>query len=117
MKLMMIFNDPPYGSERTYNGMRLALNLLNQQPELFLTIFLMGDSVASAKSGQQTPNGYYNFERMLKGVTKRGGKVLLCGTCMEARGIQENEIVEGSFKSTLDELTRITLEADKVLVF
>jgi uncharacterized protein involved in oxidation of intracellular sulfur len=115
--MLMVFNDAPYGSERTYNGMRLALNLLTMQPEISLSIFLMGDSVTSARTGQQTPSGYYNLERMLKSVLKRGGKVLLCGTCMDARGLREPEVVEGSFKSTLDELTRLTLTSDKVLIF
>ena len=28
MNTLMILNDPPYGTERTFNGLRLALNLL-----------------------------------------------------------------------------------------
>ncbi len=76
----------------------------------------MGDAVSAAKVRQQTPNGYYNLERMLKGLIARGGKVLLCGTCMDARGLQEQELLDGSRRSTLDELTEITLAADKLLV-
>ena len=117
MKTLMILNDAPYGTERTYNGLRLALNLLSKVEDTQVTVFLMGDSVGSAKAGQQTPTGYYNVERMLKGVLSRKGEVLLCGTCMDARGIQETEIVEGSRSSTLDELTEKTASADKVLVF
>jgi uncharacterized protein involved in oxidation of intracellular sulfur len=117
MNLLMIFNDPPYGTERTYNGLRLALNLLQKADGVSVTLFLMGDSVATAKAGQQTPNGYYNLERMLKGVLTRKGEVLLCGTCMDARGISDEEIVEGGRRSTLDQLTELTATADKVLVF
>jgi uncharacterized protein involved in oxidation of intracellular sulfur len=117
MNVLMILNDAPYGTERTYNGLRLALNLLSKVEGMEVTVFLMGDGVASAKTGQQTPNGYYNVERMLKGVLGRKGAVLLCGTCMDARGIEEAEIVEGSRRGTLDELTEKTASADKVLVF
>jgi len=117
MKLLMILNDPPYGTERTYNGLRLALNLLQKAEGTSVTAFLMGDAAAAAKAGQQTPNGYYNIERMLKGVLTRKGEVLLCGTCMDARGIKDTEILEGSRRSSLDELTELTATADKVLVF
>ena len=117
MNLLMILNDPSYGTERTYNGLRLAVNLLSKVPDVSLTVFLMGDAVAAAKTGQQTPNGYYNLERALKGVLTRKGRVLLCGTCMDARGLSDEEIVEGSRRSTLDELTELTAAADKVLVF
>ncbi len=79
-------------------------------------VFLMGDAVACAKTGQTTPNGYYNLERMLKPVFRRG-RVLLCGSCMDARGLKETEIVEGAERSTLEELTQLTVAADEVLVF
>lgn len=117
MNLLMILNDAPYGTERTYNGLRLAMNLLSKAEGTQVTVFLMGDAVSSAKAGQQTPTGYYNVERQLKGVLSRKGEVLLCGTCMDARGIKETEIVEGSRRSTLDELTEKTVSAEKVLVF
>ena len=117
MKVLMILNDPPYGTERTYNALRLGLNLLQKAEGTALTVFLLGDAAAAGKAGQQTPNGYYNVERMLKGVLARKAEVLLCGTCMDARGIKESEIVEGCRRSTMDELTERTVSADKVLVF
>ena len=86
------------------------------QKDLDLTVFLMGDAVICAKSGQKTPDGYYNIERMLKPVA-RNGKVLLCGTCMDARGLHDEEVLDGCQRSTLGDLTRYTLETDKVLVF
>ena len=119
MKTLMILNDPPYGTERTYNGLRLALNLLQKTEgrDLELTVFLMGDAVASAKVGQQTPSGYYNLERMLKGVVTKQGRVLLCGSCMDARALRDEEIVAGCRRSSLDELAEASLRSDRVLVF
>ncbi len=117
MKTLMILNDPPYGTERTYNGLRLALSLLQNQDGIELTVFLMGDAVSAARAGQQTPNGYYNLERMLKGVVAKKGRVLLCGSCMDARGLREEEIVTGCRRSSLEELTEATIASEKVLVF
>jgi uncharacterized protein involved in oxidation of intracellular sulfur len=72
--------------------------------------------VACAKAGQKVPQGYYNLELMVKSVARKGA-VLLCGTCMDARGLTDAEIVEGARRSTLDELADRTLAADRILVF
>jgi len=117
VNVLMILNDQPYGTERTYNGLRLAVNLLSKVQDVSVTVFLMGDAVAAAKTGQQTPTRYYNLERMVKGVVTRKGRVLLCGTCLDARGLKADELVEGSGRSTMDELTELTAAAEKVLVF
>jgi uncharacterized protein involved in oxidation of intracellular sulfur len=69
------------------------------------------------RAGQKTPHGYYNIERMLKHILSANGKVLLCGTCMDARGLDEAALVVGTHRSTMDELAAATMEANKVLVF
>jgi len=117
MNVLLILNDPPYGTERTYNGTRLALNLLQRREPGSVTVFLMGDATAAAKRGQRTPNGWYNLERMLRGVAGRGGVILLCGSCMDARGIGDGEVVDGARRSSMDELGALTASADRVLVF
>ena len=117
MKFLMILNDPPYGTERVYNGLRLATNLLAKNEDAEVSVFLLGDSASAAKSGQQTPNGYYNVERMLVNAMRKGAAVRVCGTCMDARGLTADELVEGAACSTMDELTEMTVTADKVLVF
>ena len=117
MKILLILNDPPYGTERVYNGLRLAGALLKAGTETGATVFLMADAVLAAKAGQKTPDGYYNVERMLKRVLMGKGEVLLCGTCMDARGLTDAEMMPGARRSTMDELAAATLVADKVLVF
>ena len=117
MKFLIIINDPPYGTERIYNGLRLATNLLAKHEDAEHSVFLMGDAASAAKSGQQTPNGYYNVERMLVNVMRKRGKILVCGTCMDARGLTDGELVVGAARSTMDELAQLTVDADKVLVF
>src|SRR6516164_1021822 len=117
MKALFVLNDPPYGTERVYNALRLAHSLLKKEPQTEVTVFLMADSVVAAKASQKTPDGYYNIERMLKRVLAGNGKVLLCGTCMDARGLDEAALMTGARRSTMDELSTATAAADKVLVF
>ncbi len=117
MKTLLIVNDPPYGTERCYNALRLAHALGKNDPGAELSVFLMADAVVAARKGQKTPDGYYNVERMLKRVLAGKGRVLLCGTCMDARGLAEAELLDGAKRSTMDELAAETLAADKVLVF
>ena len=116
MKTLFVLNDPAYGTERSYNGLRLAHALAKREGEE-VRVFLMADAVLCALAGQQTPNGYYNLERMVASVIKRGATVGLCGTCMDARGLKEEQLVEGARRSTLEELTDWTLWADKVITF
>jgi uncharacterized protein involved in oxidation of intracellular sulfur len=117
MKNLFIVNDPPYGTERVYNALRLAHALLKSDPTTQVTVFLMADAVLAAKAQQKTPEGYYNVERMLKRVLGSKGAVRLCGTCMDARGISDTELMDGARRSTMEELATATVEADKVLVF
>lgn len=117
MNTLIILNDPPYGTERSYNGLRLAGALLKQGADAVVVLFLLADAILCAKKNQKTPDGYYNIERMLHRVTSGKGDVLLCGTCMDARGITTDEIVEGARRSTMEELASATLKADKVILF
>jgi uncharacterized protein involved in oxidation of intracellular sulfur len=114
--ILIILNDPPYGTERSYNGLRLAM-AIGRQPDSRVRVFLMGDAASCSKGGQTTPQGYYNLERMVRSVVQRGGEVGVCGSCMDARGLREAELAAGARRSSMDELTQWTLEADKVIVF
>lgn len=117
MKHLIILNDPPYGTERSFNGLRTAHALAKNDPQGEVTVFLMADAVLCAKAGQKTPEGYYNLERMVRRVVTAKGRVLMCGTCMDARGLTTEDVLEGAARSTMDELAEATLAADKVLVF
>jgi uncharacterized protein involved in oxidation of intracellular sulfur len=115
-KTLFILNDAPYGTERSYNGLRLAGSLARGGGEA-IRVFLVGDAAACAKRGQKVPKGYYNLEVMLRAVARADGEIGVCGTCMDARGITDDELAEGCRRSTLEELTEWTRPADRVLVF
>ena len=112
---LFIVNDAPYGDERAYNAMRLAGSLAAREGQS-VRLFLMADAVGCAKNGQKVPDGYYNVQVML-GKVLRNGEVGLCGTCMDARGLRDDELVEGARRGTMAQLADWTAQADKVLVF
>ncbi|MDI3510964.1 MAG: uncharacterized protein PWQ61_1729 [Betaproteobacteria bacterium] len=112
---LFILNDAPYGNERAYNGLRLA-GAMTAKEGVHVRVFLMADAVGCAKAGQKVPEGYYNLQLML-GKVLRKGEVALCGTCMDARGLSEADMVPGAQRSTLAHLADWTAEADQVLVF
>jgi len=116
VKTLFILNDPPYGDERSYNALRLAGALAKQGGDE-IRLFLMGDAAACAKSGQTVPQGYYNINRMLQSCTLSQVSVGVCGTCMDARGIGADELLDGTKRSTMAELAEWTAWAEKVLTF
>jgi uncharacterized protein involved in oxidation of intracellular sulfur len=117
MRYLFILNDPPYGTERCYNALRIANFLPRKDGEAELTVFLMADAVVAARHGQKTTNGYYNVERMLRKVLLDKGRVLLCGTCMDARGMTEADTMSGAARSSMDELAAAIVDSDRLLVF
>lgn len=116
-KVLILINDAPYGTEKAYNALRLAMQIQKDYEETEVTLFLMADAVTCALPGQNTPDGYYNIERMIKSVLSKNGKVRLCGSCCEARGIKDLPLIEGAELSTMKELTRLTMECDKMVTF
>ncbi len=117
MKILLLINDAPYGSEKAYNALRLAMALQRDHPNVEPLVFLMADAVACGIPNQATAQGYYNIERMLKSVLAKGGKVKACGTCADARGLAKAHLIEGVEMSNIAALAEWTVEADKVLTF
>ena len=116
MKSLLILNDPAYGTERSYNGLRLA-GALAKRDDSDVRVFLIGDAVSCAMANQKVPDGYYHLDRMIESAARHGADVGCCGTCMEARGIGDDHLTKGAHRSTLDELAEWTAWADKVITF
>lgn len=114
-RVLFIVNDAPYGNERAYNALRLAGSMAGKD-EVKVRLFLLADAVGCAKAGQKVPEGYYNVQLML-GKVLHSGEVALCGTCMDARGLKDEDLIDGARRSTLAQMADWTAEADKVLVF
>lgn len=116
MKILFILNDPPYGTERNYNGLRLA-NALKARADVTVRVFLMGDAASCAKAGQRVPAGYYNLENMLSLLARHGGEIGVCGSCMDARGLTESDLASGARRSSMNDLVEWCLWADRILTF
>lgn len=117
MKILLIINDTPYGSEKAYNALRIANQLNKEHQDVEVRIFLMADAASCAITNQSTPNGYYNIERMLKLSLNKGTKVKICGSCAEARGLKNIQLLEGAEISNMPELTQWVVDSDKILTF
>jgi len=115
MILTIVVNDAPYGIEKPWNAFRLASTATSEGVQVQL--FLMGDSVSSAKKGQKTPEGYYNMEKMLQAIIGKGVVVKACGTCINARGLDIPELVDGVERGSMKILTQWIKESDKVVSF
>ena len=115
--LTIVINDAPYGLERPWNGLRLALTYLSASTKSKVNVFLLGDGVSNAKKGQSTPEGYYNLERMLTDFIAKGGTVQACGTCLKARGLNQEDLVEGVEVGTMMGLANWVKESQTVLSF
>jgi uncharacterized protein involved in oxidation of intracellular sulfur len=115
MVVTIVTNDPPYGTERTWNALRYAGALWAR--DVKVNVFLMADAVVAAKKGQKVPQGYYNLEQMVAGLIKNGATIKLCGTCCSSRGLKQDDLVEGAQIGKMLDLADWTVESDKVVTF
>ena len=117
MSVLIVVSGAPYGTESTYNALRLAMSFGRQNETAELRVFLLGDAVVCAVPAQRTPSGYYNVEKMLRHILAGGSEIRACLTCMEARGLTAIELIEGIEPSNVDELAAWVSESDKVVTF
>jgi uncharacterized protein involved in oxidation of intracellular sulfur len=117
MKILLLINDAPYGNEKAYNALRLGMTLQKEHPNVEVRVFLMADAVNCALPNQNTPQGYYNLERMLKFILAKAGKVKACGSCLDARGLRDLKLLEGMEVSNMSELAQWSVDSDKVFTF
>lgn len=115
-KILPIINGPAYGADETFNAIRLA-NALTRRDDTQVTVYLMGDAVTCAIAGQKTPDGYPTLDRMLKTFARHGGHIACCSTCLDARGLTKEHLIEEAPRSSIDELAAWTVHADRVLTF
>ena len=113
--ITLIIQEAPYGTEKPWNALRLAKALFAIHQKV--NVFLLGDAVAMAKKGQQTPSGYYNLAQMLVELVRLGADVRVCGTCISARGLGKDDLVEGVTVGKMLDLAHWVEEGSNVLTF
>ena len=116
-KILILINDAPYGTEKAYNALRLAIQLGKEHDDIEVRVFLMADAASCALANQNTPNGYYNIERMLKSIIAGGARVKICGSCAEARGLKSAQLIKGAEISNMSALAEWVVDSDKAMTF
>src|SRR3990172_645451 len=111
----IVLQDAPYGNEKVWNALRLSQALISVGSKV--RIFLYGDSVAAAKKGQNPPKGYYNVAEMLSALIEKGVEVKSCLTCTSARGLTQEDFIEGAVVGKTIDLARWVSEGGQVMVF
>jgi uncharacterized protein involved in oxidation of intracellular sulfur len=111
----LVLNDAPYGTEKLYNALRLAMELVKSNVKL--NVFLMTDAVTCGVKSQTTPDGYYNIGRMLMFLVNKGVEIHACATCMDARGLTQEDYMDGVTRSSTRKLAEWTISSDKVIAW
>ena len=117
MRHLIIINDAPYGTEKAYNGFRLAMSIQRELKGDEVRVFLMADAVGCSLPDQRTPDGHYNIERMVKAVVAKGGEVRACGTCAKARGMTDLPLIDGVVMGTMKDLMEWVATSERVVSF
>ncbi|EDL55433.1 MULTISPECIES: DsrE/DsrF/TusD sulfur relay family protein [Vibrio] len=116
-QILIIVNDAPYGSEKLFNALRLAIQLNEQDSQnVKVNLFLLSDAV-TAVLPRQSPNEGYNIQQMLEIVIAQDSEVKFCGSCIQARGLSGLDVIEGCELATMDDLANWVLMADKTVSF
>ncbi|HSL96414.1 MAG TPA: DsrE family protein [Thermoleophilia bacterium] len=115
MSTLLVVNGAPYGSEAPYNAFRLA-EALALRDEV-VEVFLMGDAVHAARAGQDPQAAHASLEGLLTGLLERGVEVTCCGTCCRARGVAEDDLVEGVRLATIHDLAEAVARCGAHLSF
>jgi uncharacterized protein involved in oxidation of intracellular sulfur len=113
--VLIVLNDAPYGTEKSYNGLRLAIAL--QSRGNTVKVFLMADAVSCGTPRQEVPPGYYNIGEMLERVLAKGGRVAACGSCMKARGLTVEGLVKGIEQGSMALLSEWTEKTGRIHSF
>jgi len=114
-EVLIVLNDAPYGTEKSYNGLRLAIAL--QARDNKVNVFLMADAVFCGVPRQETPPGHYNVEEMLGRVIAKGGRVAACGSCMKARGLTTEGLIKGVEHGSMTLLSEWTEKCGRIHSF
>lgn len=116
MRYLFLFNDSPYGNQRSYNGLRLAVTLAKANGAS-MRVFLLGDGIVCGLAGFNPAHADYNPQEMLRQLNSLGVQIRVCGTCMDARGIPNESLIDGVGRSSMDELADWADQCDKVFSF
>lgn len=106
MKYSVVINSKE--AETVWNAFRFALAALARGHRV--SVFLMGPAVEIEGIG----DAKFDVQKLLNRFDELGGEALSCGECL---GIREMKASFFCSVSSMDELVRLTEEADRSVVF
>ena len=115
MNILIILNDAPYANEKSYNGIRTGLQLLNQIKDIEVNIYLFSDAVGCATKNQNPSTTKYNAGELISELIKKGAKIKLCKSCLDTRG--NGVIIDGVEISNMTEYADWILKSNKIITF
>jgi uncharacterized protein involved in oxidation of intracellular sulfur len=115
MKVLIILNDAPYANEKSYNGLRTGIQLLNQVKDIQINYFLFSDAIGSIVQNQKPSATKYNAGELIEELINKKASIKICKSCMDARGIIN--LIEGVEISNMIEYTDLIINADKIITF
>lgn len=95
-------------TETVWNAIRFGSAAISRGHEV--SVFLLGPAVAIETIG----NDQFDVRSLLLRFDELGGVALSCGTCLRLRKMDASAVCP---MSTMDDLVRLTEEADRVLSF
>nr|MDO8115677.1 DsrE family protein [Candidatus Sigynarchaeota archaeon] len=115
MKICVIIGQAPYTAERPYTALRFVNTAILDGHEVKL--FLIEDGVFAGLKAQN-PTEYPNVIEWLKQGLEAGGlEVKACGVCMKARGVKEEDLLDGIKPATMHDLVAFVTGTDRSVFF
>lgn len=107
--------------ERDSNNVTIAFTMANKalekgyQPE----IILLSDAVQLAEKGYADKidigSPFKPVSDLLPSFLEQGGRLSVCGACMQHNGVEESNLVDGAKKITADYVVDSMMNAEKTL--
>jgi tRNA 2-thiouridine synthesizing protein D len=108
----IVIGDGAYTRERPFTMLRFAYTALLQEHKV--NVFLVEDGIFVGMK-KQNPAVYDNVGKWMMDVITEGANVKACSVCMKARGLSEEELIDGIEKTTMNGFVEMCEEADNVL--
>ena len=110
----VVISESPYGREKPYTALRFALSSLVDEHNV--NLFLVQDGVFVGLK-EQAPKQYPNHFELLETFLEEGGKLRVCGVCINARGVSQEDLIDGAEVVGMHEFVDWVAESGNVLMF
>ena len=112
---MIFIGSGPYTTERPYTALRFVYTALLDGNTV--KMFAFEDAIFALRSNQNPSNIYNLQEWIARCFEEPGFELASCGVCMKARGMKQEELIEGVKMGTMEMAVDWTTESDKQLFF